>query len=125
MAVIAKAGEPTVTTRTPPANEQIPGLLAGEEIASGDVCFVDTDGLVYRANVGDDTPRGVSAGRSQIGEAITLYRNVRYGYGTGLTPGSDVYLGANGALDTAADGTANNEPIGWCVDEQRIQFTGF
>lgn len=121
MAAIAKSGTPSPATRTPPQNEQIPGKRAGEAITAGDLLTIAEDGTAMLA-VGTDRVRGVAPIESQIGEAVTLYRNIRFGYGAGLTPGTDVRLSATvpGGLDDAGTG----QIVGFVVDDTRIQFVG-
>jgi len=121
MVAIAKNGLPSLATALPPQNEQIPGLLAGEAIAAGDLCTIAGTGLVMRS-VTTNAVRGVAAFGAPAGEAITLYRNVRFGYGAGLTPNTTVRLSATvpGGLDTAG----TEQIVGFVVDAARIQFTG-
>lgn len=121
MAAIAKSGTPTVATRTPPQNEQIPGLVAGEAIAAFDACTIASDGTVMLAS-GTEAVRGVAAYEASTGEPITLFRNVRAAYGSGLTPGTTVRLSATvgGGLDDAGTGAI----LGFVVDTERIQFVG-
>lgn len=124
MAAIAKrsGAAPSLASTLPPANEVISGLLAGEDIEGGDLCEIASNGLVMKH--ADGTPRGVAAVDASQGEAVTLYRNVRFGYGTGLTPGADVFASTtvDGGLDD--DGGEDGVAIGFCVDAERIQFTG-
>lgn len=122
MAAIAKSGTPSLATALPPANEQIPGLIAGEAIAAGDLCTIAADGTAMRSGTGD-TVHGVAAeSAASVGEAITLYRNVRFRYGAGLTPGTAVRLSATvaGGLDDAG----TEQIVGFAVDATRIQFRG-
>lgn len=121
MAAIAKNGLPSLATALPPQNEQIPGLRAGEAIGAGDLCTLASTGLVMKS-VTTNTVRGVAAFGAAVGEAITLYRNVRFGYGAGLTPNTTVRLSATvpGGLDTAG----TEQIVGFVVDPTRIQFTG-
>src|SRR5690242_16171116 len=108
MADIAKSGTPSLASTLPANEQQIPGLLAGEAIAQGDICYIASDGTVMRAtgaaaNAAANA-RGIAAMAAATGEAVTLFRNVRFGYGSGLTPGANYYLsGATaGALADAA-----------------------
>lgn len=122
MAAIAKSGTPTVATRTPPQNEQIPGLVAGEAIGAGDACAIAADGTVMLAAT-TERVHGIAAYDAAVGEAVTLYRNVRFAYGSGLTPGAAVYLSTAtaGALD---DATTTEQLLGFVIDDSRIQFVG-
>lgn len=121
MAAIAKRGTPSLATALPPHNEQIPGLRAGAAIAGGDLCTIGVDGLV-RPSVTGNRVHGVAAVQAASGEAVTLYRNVRFGYGSGMTPGTPARLSATvaGGLDDAG----TEQLVGFAVDAERIQFTG-
>jgi len=91
------------------AHQVVAGLLAGEVLDVCAPCYIkSSDGLVYMSNgtsaneaaeVVGFTPRHVHAG-----EPVTLYGpGSRFRYGSGLTPGDMMYLGATaGRLDTAA-----------------------
>ncbi len=64
--------------------------------------------------------RGFAAQAASVNEAVTLLFDVNIRYGTGLVPGTDVFLGATaGALADIASvgGTA---AIGFVVDATRI-----
>lgn len=121
MATIAKRGTPSLATALPPQNEQIPGLRAGENIGGGDLCTIAANGTVMLSVAGNQV-HGVASVDASVGEAITLYRSVRFGYGAGLTPGTVVRLSATvpGGLDDAGI----EQIVGFVVDAQRIQFTG-
>lgn len=129
MAAIEKRSSgPSLSSLLPPSNEVISGLRAGEDIGAGDLCEVGGDGLVMLHT--DGVPRGISSDvGASTGEAVTLYRNVRIGYGSGLTPGTTVYPSGSvpGGLDDDAGG-GEDDPgaaaIGWVVDDERIQLTG-
>lgn len=121
MAAIAKSGTPSAAATLIPHTEQIPGLTAGEAIAAGDLCTIAADGTVMLADAGN-TVRGVSAGSAAIGEAVTLYRNVRFGYGSGMTPGTTVRL--SGTVPGGLDDAGTEQIVGYVVDATRIQFTG-
>jgi hypothetical protein len=127
MAAVAKSGTPSLCSATPSAESQIPGLLAGAAIAAGDACYINADGRAYpatgaAANAAART-RGFASAATTVGEAVTIYRNVRFHYGAGLTPGADYYLSGAvaGGLDTVASvgGTA---AIAYAVDATRIQI---
>lgn len=121
MAAIAKSGTPSATSALIPKNEQIPGLIAGEAITGGDLCTIAADGTAMLSTAGD-TVHGVAAGDAASGEAVTLYRNVRFGYGSGLTPGTTVRL--SGAVAGGLDDAGVEQVVGFVVDGSRIQFTG-
>ncbi len=121
MAAIAKSGTPSLATRTPPQNEHIPGLRAGEAIAAGDLLTIRSTGLVHRS-VTTNRVHGVATVQAASGEAVSVYRNVRLGYGAGLAPGTLVRLSATvpGGLDDAG----TEQIVGVTTDAERIQFFG-
>lgn len=121
MAAIAKSGTPSLATRTPPQNEHIPGLRAAEAIAGGDLCTIGSDGLVRRSLTGNRV-HGIAGIQAAAGEAVTLYRNVRFGYGANLTPGALVRLSA--AVPGGLDDAGVEQVVGIVTDTQRIQFVG-
>lgn len=124
MAEIAKSGTPSLATLTTQVNSMA-GLLAGEAIAAGDACYINADGKVYKASGAAANAaakvRGFATQAASQGEAVTLAWNVRFRYGSGLTPGINVYLSgavAGGLADAASTGGVN--PIGFVVDATRI-----
>jgi len=125
MADIAKSGTPSLATYLPPATAQTAGLLAGEDLAAGDACYIKSDGKVWRSTGAAANPaakvRGFAAMATKAGEAITLFFDVTFRYGSGLTPGADYYLsGATaGALADAAS-TGGTGPIAYALDTTRI-----
>lgn len=127
MADIAKSGVPSLASREPPANTRVTGLLAGEDIAAGDACYIKNDGKVWRstgaaANAAAKV-RGFAAAAAKSGEAVTLFADVVFNYGSGLTPGASYYLsGATaGALADAAS-TGGTGEIGFAIDATRIML---
>lgn len=129
MALIAKSGTPSLATLTPDHSCQVgSGLLAGEAIAAGDVCYIASDGTVMRSNGTAATAPakadGIAPVAADSGGAVTLYRNVEMHYGSGLTPGARYYVGATaGRLDNAAT-TGGTAPVAFAVDATRIRFVG-
>lgn len=128
MALISKSGTPSLASATPSRENAITGLLAGEAIAAGDICYIASDGTVMRANGTSANAAavgfGIAGGAANTGEAVTLFRNVRFHYGSGLTPGAPLYVGATaGRLDTAAT-TGGTVVVARVVDATRIHFTG-
>jgi len=125
MADIAKSGTPSLYTLMPdPGACKHPPLIAGETIAAGDLCYVKSDGLVWRsigtaANAAAKV-RGVAPTKANTGEPITLMYNVVMQYGSGLTPGADYFLSATvGALADAAS-TGGTAPVAFAIDATRI-----
>lgn len=102
------------------------GLLAGADIAAGAPCYINADGKVYEAigttlNAAATKVRGFAPKAFKAGEAVALYgANARFRWGSGLTPGQDLYLGlTSGGLDTAAT-TGGTVPIAFAIDATDI-----
>ena len=128
MALIAKSGTPSLSSPTPGREHTITGLKAGEAVAAGDVCYVAGDGTVMRSNgtaagavaVGF----GIAGGDAQNLEAVTIYRGVNFHYGSGLTPGTPLYVGATaGRLDNVAS-VGGTVAVARVIDATRIHFAG-
>jgi hypothetical protein len=126
MADIAKSGTPSVSTiGLDPGSQKLPTLLAGENIAAGDACYVKNDGLIWRSTGAAANAaaivRGFAPTKANSGEALTLVHNCVFNYGSGLTPGADYYLsGATaGALADAAS-TGGTGKIAYAIDATRI-----
>jgi len=88
---------------------QITGLLAGEDLDVAAPCYIkSSDGLVYMSNATAANEAaevvGFVARAVYSGQPCTLFgRGARFQYGTGLTPGNFLYVGATkGRLDSAA-----------------------
>lgn len=128
MAEIAKSGTPSMASVLPPQSQQIAGLRAGEAIAAGDACRVNAaDGLVYRSSGAAATTaanvHGYAAEACAINEAVTLFHDVTFRYGAGLTPGASYFLSgtvAGGIADAAS--TGGTAPLGFAVDATRIRL---
>lgn len=109
MALVTKAATASMDASTGMFAPQITGLVAGEALDVAAPCYIKTsDGKAYMSNatsaneaaeVVGFTPRAV-----KIGQPVTLFGvGARFSYGTGLTPGNILYVGATaGRLDTAA-----------------------
>jgi len=127
MADIDKAGTPSLSSVTPPQNDFVSGLLAGEDIEAGDACYIKAaDGKVYlsSADSTDDEQQvvGYATTDADSGEAVTLAENVNFNYGEELNPGADVYLSTTpGAIADDMDNSAWM-PIGRVIDATRIRL---
>lgn len=108
MALVTRASTAQMDVSTGQFAPQITGLVAGEDLDVAAPCYIkSSDGKVYMSNataaneaaeVAGFTPRAVKSG-----QPVTLFgKGVRFGYGSGLTPGDVLYVGATaGRLDTA------------------------
>lgn len=117
MAEIAKAGVPSLATVTPAHEHQLVGI-AGEDLGAGDACFIKTsDTKIYRSSGAAANANAVVDGYPPVpfkaGQSVTLYKNVVFGYGSGLAAGTFLYLSgtvAGGLADAAS--TGGTTPIG-------------
>ncbi len=126
MADIAKSGTPSLASIGPiPGANKLPTLVAGENIAAGDACYVKSDGKIWRAAGGaalaaSTVVDGFAPYAVNAGETITLFFNVTFNYGSGLTPGAQYFLSATtGALADAAT-VGSPGPCAFAVDATRI-----
>jgi hypothetical protein len=123
---LAKSGTPSLSSVLPPQNNQLAGLLAGEAIAAGDLCYIKSDGKIWRSNGTAVNAAakviGIAMEACAVGEACTIMWNVNMRYGAGLTPGASLFASATaGAIDDAAT-TGGTAPIGYVVDATRIHI---
>lgn len=102
-------------------------LIAGEALGVADACYINADGMVYRANgtaanaaarVRGFTPRAIAAG-----QPVSLFgKGAKFEYASGMTPGADLYLATTaGGLDTVAT-TGGTTPIAFAYDANHIQI---
>lgn len=126
MAAVAKSGTPSISTPLASPEQRLSGLLAGEAIAAGDACYINSaDGKLYRstgaaANAAAQVD-GFAASSAAVGEALTIYFGINFRYGAGLTPGTSLFLSGTtaGGLDTAAS-TGGTVVIARILDDSRI-----
>lgn len=122
MAAIAKVGTPSISSDNPPQSDLVGGANCGEAIGAGDILSLHSDGQLYRATPGT-TRVGPAAKAADSGMEVTYTRGLRFNYGSGMTPGTLVYLSGSvpGGLDTVPQ--SGDVPIGHvCEDGNRIQF---
>lgn len=126
MAAIAKSGTPSISTPLVSPEQRLSGLLAGEAIAAGDACYINSaDNKLYRstgaaANAAAQVD-GFAATSAAIGEALSIYFGINFRYGATLTPGTSLFLSGTvpGGLDTAAS-TGGTVVIARILDDTRI-----
>ena len=126
MAAIAKSGTPSISTPLVSPEQRLSGLLAGEAIAAGDACYINSaDNKLYRSTGAAATAPaqvdGFAATSAAIGEALSIYFGVNFRYGAGLTPGTSLFLSGTtaGGLDTVAP-TGGTVVIARILDDSRI-----
>ncbi|SRR6266567_6354050 len=127
MAEIAKSGTPSLGTLLPdPGSNKLPPLYAGEALAAGDACYINSAGTVFRSNgaavAAAAKVHGYAAMACASGDAVTLLFNVSFRYGAGLTPGASYYLSGTvlGGLADAPSTGDPAQPIGFAIDATRI-----
>ena len=121
---------PSLSSTVPTPENSISGALAGETIAAGDALYLNADGRLYKASgaAANANARvvGFAPKAAYAGEAVTAYRNVRFQYGSGMTPGTRLYLSgtvAGGLADAAS--TGGTTPLAIVLsDGKRIQIGG-
>lgn len=112
MAEITIVGKPTPATTLPPYNAQHAGHTAGEALSAGHVVYLKNDGKLWKAsgaaaNAAARVRGIVLADYPANAENVTLWNDIVVAYGSGLTPGADVYLSgtvAGGLADAASTG---------------------
>lgn len=112
MALVSRSSAITVEAVSAQHAPQIPaslGLLAGEALDAAAPCYIRaSDGRVLMSNgtAANEAAKidGFTGKSYQAGEPVTLWgRGCLFQYGTGLTPGARLFIGATaGRLDTAA-----------------------
>lgn len=127
MADLVKSGTPSLSTVTPCPAHHISGLVAGESVAAGDLCYVKSDGKVWRsigtaANAAAKCD-GMALQAAAVGDGCSVYFDVNVRYGATLTPGARYYVGAAaGALADAAT-TGGTGPVAFAIDATRIRIS--
>lgn len=127
--IVKYGGQATPSTVVPPTTSRLPGLVAGETLASGDTVYIKaSDGRVYKALAENSEKQyaiGLAGEEASAGQAVTILRNITMGYSNALlTAGQKVYnSGATaGAVADAATATYGANPIGFALDTKRIFF---
>lgn len=128
MAQVAASSTPSLSSVQPPQNCSLVGLVAGEAITAGAICYIKNDGKVWLSNgtAANAAAKadGIAAIAAAVGEAVTLYRHVNFRYGSGLTPGARLYVSATAGTLADAATTGGTAPVGFVVDATRIHFHG-
>lgn len=136
MAEVTRTGNPSVASPHTAASDQCAGLLAGENLVAGDLVYIKaSDGRLWKATGAAANEAARVVGMVQVGaktgEAVTFWRNVRFGYGpkvasVAVVPGTPLFLSgtvAGGFADVASVG--GTVVIAYVVDtDGRIQLKG-
>jgi hypothetical protein len=117
VAAVTLTGTPSLATALPCDAHTVSGLLAGEAIAAGHLCYIKSDGKVWKADGTSANAaakvRGMALVAAAVGEAVSLYHGVDIRYGAGLTPGADLFLATTAGLIVDAATTGGSAPIGY------------
>ena len=111
MTIVAKASNPSLDKNQ--ARQVAAGnLYAGEDLHAVSACYIKlSDGLVYESDGAFSNEaakfHGFTAQEYKAGEPVTLFgAGTRFKYGSGMTPGTTLYIAAtdyySGVLDDAA-----------------------
>jgi len=127
--------EPAVSTSTVgPENKVGSGLIAGEDLLACAPVYIAADGLVYMSG-GNGVTTVTSPGADVIGftprhakalqgDPITIMTGVDFGYSTGMTPGTRLYIDTTavtkGRLNNAQP-FAGIQPCAYVIDATRIR----
>lgn len=127
MADVAITGTPSLSSLTPGQDKTIVGLVAGETIAPGHACHIASTGKVMKsigtaANAAAKVD-GFALGGAALNEPVTLVFDVNLRYGSGMTPGTRLFLSATagGGLLADAASTGGTAPVGFVIDATRIR----
>lgn len=116
----------SLATLEPGYEHQFNGLLAGAAIAKGQFVYIRaSDGRVLPATgaAANEAARavGVVLQAAQSGDGVAVLHGVVVEWGTGLTPGTPLYLSGTNAGELAdAASTGGTAPIAIAVDATRI-----
>lgn len=129
MAQVTKDANASLDDSTAMYAGQISGLIAGAAIGALDACYIKAaDGKAYPSNGSAATEAakfdGFAARAASAGDPVTLFSNgARFHYGTGLTPGTDLYIGtAAGSLADAAT-TGGTSVIARVINSTDVRCT--
>jgi hypothetical protein len=126
MADLTRVPVASLTSILPGANQKISGLKAGEALVAGDLAYIKSDGLVWKANGtavnAAARVRGVVMNDAPVGEACTIAWDITIRYAAGLTPGADYFLSTNAGLFSTVATTGGVNPVGYAVDTTRIHI---
>jgi hypothetical protein len=114
VAEISKVVTPSLATKLPCDAHRTHNLFPGEDIAAGDLCYIKSDGKVWRSTGAAVAAAAKVDGMAMIdykvggNQPITLYHGVEVAYGPNtLVPGTRLYLSGTvpgGLADAASTG---------------------
>lgn len=131
MALVTRDTSASMDASTAMVAPQIPGLVAGENLDAAAPCYIKaSDGKVYMSNGTAANEAAGFAGFTPVakraGEPVTLFGpGTLFRYGSGLTPGQKLYIGATaGRLDNAAT-VGDAIGVARAITAEIIQITRF
>lgn len=126
MALVTRGTTASIDTIQGQKAPYISGVFAGEPLDALAPCYIKAaDGLVYMSNgTGNNAAakcHGFTPKAYSTGQALSLYGpGTRAEYGSGLTPGAPLYVGATaGRLDAAAT-TGGLVPVAIALNAKEI-----
>lgn len=124
MADLTRNTAPSLATVLPPAGNRLTGLVAGEAITVGDLCYIKSDGKIWKTNGTAATApakvRGIALESAAVGEPVTLGHGIAVEYSTGLTPGADYYASTNAGLLSTTATTGGTAPVAFALTATKI-----
>ena len=128
MALVTRGANASIDAIQGQKAPYISALVANEDIDALAPCVIDADGGVSMSDGTADNAaakcHGFAPKGYRAGEAVSLYGpGTRAEYGSGLTPGAPLYVGATkGRLDTAAT-TGGLVPVAVALNATEIVVT--
>jgi hypothetical protein len=131
MAEIVKTVTPSLATKLPCDAHRTHNLFPGEDIAAGDLCYIKSDGKVWRSTGAAVAAAAKVDGMAMIdykvggAQPMTLYHGVEVAYGPStLVPGTRLFLSGTvvGGLADAAStgGTAPVAVVQYVTTQQGV-----
>jgi hypothetical protein len=118
---------PSLASTLPGGPDQNAYLVAGEDLAAFDPCYIkSTDGLVWRASGAAATDaaqvHGYPIVDRKAGMPVELHYGVEayYDFTPALTPGKRLYLGSTVGKYADAATTGGTKPLGHTLEGNRI-----
>jgi hypothetical protein len=131
MAALAKYQTPELCTPLPTPGDRLPGLVAGADLAPGDVVYIDGTTNEYLKSVASSNSVasrfavGIVPDTYYDGQPCTVFQRARFHYGEAMVPGTRFFVSASvaGGLDTTAPYTGA-QPVAYALNTTVIQFFG-
>lgn len=127
--LVVKSANASVDASTAMVAGQVSGLIAGEDIAILDVCYLKSDGKVWRATAAAANaaavPLGIAPRAAKSGQPITVYgiSTVAKYSDALLTPGAKLYIGETAGRLSSIATTGDAVGIAQAIDDSNIRIT--